>query len=108
MWGYRRIMNRSRSPQDQFRVSSLLKQRLVERGISVPGSLRRAGLPAHFLERERIYASTSQLFALWQAIGEISGDPGIGLKLGAEPRFERYDPVQLAAICSRTFRDALE
>ncbi len=101
-------MNPSRLPSDQFRVSGLLKQRLVERGISVPAVLRRAGLAPHFMEQERIYATTAQLFALWRAIGEISGDPAIGLDLGAETRFERYDPVQLAAVCSRTFGDALQ
>lgn len=98
----------SRIPNDQFRVSTLLKRGLAEREVSVPGVLRRAGLPAHFLEQERILATTAQLFALWQAIGEVSGDPAIGLELGAETRFERYDPVQLAAVCSATFRDALE
>jgi AraC-like DNA-binding protein len=101
-------VNRGRHSQDQFKVSSLLKQRLVELGISVPGVLLRAGLPPHYLEQETTHVTTSQLFALWQAIGEISGDPGVGLKLGAEPRFERYDPIQLAAVCSRNFRDALE
>jgi AraC-like DNA-binding protein len=65
-------------------------------------------LPPHFLQQERIYATTSELFALWAAIGEVSKDPGIGLSLGAEPRFERYDATQIAAVCSKTFRDALQ
>ena len=51
---------------------------------------------------------STTLFALWRAIGETSGDPGIGLKLGAEPRFERYQPSAIAAVCSRSFRDALQ
>jgi len=101
-------VNRSRHSQDQFKVSALWKQRLIELGISIPAVLLRAGLPSHFFEQEKIHVTTSQLFAFWRAIGEISRDPGIGLKLGAEPRFERYDPIQLAAVCSRTFRDALE
>ncbi len=93
---------------DRFRVSSLLGARLEERNISVPAVLHRAGLPPHFLGQERIYATTAQLFALWNAIGVVSDDPGIGLQLGAEPRFERFDPPQIAAACSRNFRDALE
>lgn len=93
---------------DRFRVSSLLARRLSERQVSVPAVLRRAGLPPHFLQQERIYATTSELFQLWAAIGEVSGDPAIGLSLGAEPRFERYDATQIAAVCSRTFRDALQ
>lgn len=93
---------------DRFRISSLLAPRLRERKVSVTSVLRQAGLPPHFLEREKIHASTAQLFALWKAIGEVSGDPEIGLQLGAEPRFERFDPPQIAAACSRNFRDALD
>ena len=37
----------------------------------------------------------------------MSGDPGIGLALGSEPRFERNDPAAIAALCSESFRDAL-
>jgi AraC-like DNA-binding protein len=65
-------------------------------------------LPPHFLQQEATYATTAELFALWAAIAEVSGDPGIGLSLGAEPRFERFDATQIAAVCSRTLRDALE
>jgi AraC-like DNA-binding protein len=38
----------------------------------------------------------------------MSADPGIGLKFGAEPRLERYHPTAIAAVCSRSFRDALQ
>jgi AraC-like DNA-binding protein len=93
---------------DRFKVSSLLVGRLEEHGVSVPAVLRRAGLPSGFFQQEKIYATTAELFALWRAIGETSADPAIGLKLGAEPRFERYQPTAIAAVCSRTFRDALQ
>jgi AraC-like DNA-binding protein len=45
---------------------------------------------------------------LWRAIGGLSPDPALGLKLGAEPRLERYQPAAIAALCSRSFRDALQ
>jgi AraC-like DNA-binding protein len=93
---------------DRFKVSSLLARRLGEHQVSVPAVLRRAGLPASFFQQEKIYVTTAELFLLWRAIGETSGEPGIGLKLGAEPRFERYQPTMIAAICSRSFRDALQ
>ncbi len=101
-------MSEPKAINDRFRVSSLLARRLTEHRVSVRAVMRHAGLPANFLQQERIYVTTSQLFALWAAIGEVSGDPEIGLKLGAEPRFERYDPNQIAAVCSRNFRDALQ
>jgi AraC-like DNA-binding protein len=93
---------------DRFRISSLLAPRLAEHKIALPGLLVRAGLPAGFFQQEKIYATTAELFALWRAIGEVSADPGIGLKFGAEPRLERYHPAAIAAVCSRSFRDALQ
>lgn len=101
-------MKPAQPKNDRFRVSSLLNVRLTEQGVSVPAVLRYAGLSPHFFEQDKVYASTAQLFALWDAIGEVSGEADIGLKLGAEPRFERFDPAQIAAACSRNFRDALE
>ncbi len=93
---------------DQFKVSSLLAQQLAEHQVKLTALLRRAGLPAGFFQQEKIYVTTSELFALWRAIGETSGDPAIGLKLGAEPRFERFQPSAIAAVCSRSYRDALQ
>jgi AraC-like DNA-binding protein len=93
---------------DRFRISSLWAQRFTEHKLALPALLRLAGLPAGFFQQEKIYATTAEFFALWRAVGELSPDPGIGLKLGAEPRFERYQPSAIAAVCSRSFRDALQ
>ena len=38
----------------------------------------------------------------------MTSDPAIGLRLGAETRFERSHPAAIAVMCSRTFADALE
>jgi len=83
---------------DRFRISSLWAQRLTERKLTLPTLLRLAGLPAGFFQQDKIYATTAELFALWRASGELSPDPGIGLKLGTEPRFERYQPTAIAAV----------
>lgn len=48
------------------------------------------------------------MFALYVAIDEMSGDPGIGLKLGSEQRPEHYSPIAIAALYTRSFRDAME
>ena len=93
---------------DRFRISSLLAERLAEHKVALPTLLRRAGLPAGFFQQEKIYATTAELFALWRAIAETSADAAIGLKFGAEPRLERYHPTAMAAVCSRSFRDALQ
>ncbi len=101
-------MTATKVASDRFRVSSLLARQLGEHQVSVPAVLRRAGLPEGFFQQEKIYVTTAELFALWRAIGDSSSDPAIGLKLGAEPRFERYHPTAIAAVCSKTFRDALQ
>ena len=93
---------------DRFKVPGLLAGRLRECKISLSNVLNLAGFPEGFFQQEKIYVTTAELFALWQAIGDASADPAIGLKLGAEPRFERYQPTAIAAVCSRTFRDALQ
>jgi AraC-like DNA-binding protein len=101
-------MTATKVTSDRFRVSRLWATRLREHQVSVPDVLRRAGLPAGFFQQEKIYATTAELFAFWRAIGETSQDPGIGLKLGIEPRFERYQATAIAAVCSHSFRDALQ
>lgn len=69
--------------------------------------LRAAALPAGFFRQEKILATTEELFALWNAIAQVSGDPGVGLSLGSEAQLERNDPAAIAALCSESFRDAL-
>src|SRR6266478_10026107 len=92
----------------QFRVSSTLPRKLQELGLSPEAVLRRAGLPMGLFKLDKILVSTEEFFALHRGIAEASNDPAIGLKLGKEERLERYDPVKIAAISARSFRDAVE
>lgn len=101
-------MDLPKTMTDRFRVSGLLAQRLAEHKIALSALLQRSGLPPGFFQQEKIYATTAELFALWRTIGEVSADPAFGLKFGAEPRLERYQPTAIAAVCSRSFRDALQ
>jgi AraC-like DNA-binding protein len=59
-------------------------------------------------DQEKIFVSTEELFALYRGLAEVSRDPAIGLKLGTEPRIERYDPIAIAAVSAHSFRDALQ
>jgi AraC-like DNA-binding protein len=65
-------------------------------------------LPPGFFDQEKLSGSTAQLLALWRAVGALTPDPGIGLKLSGEPRFQLFNPASIAAVCSRTFGDALQ
>src|SRR5580704_7241658 len=93
---------------NRFRVSGTLARRLEELGLAPLAVLRHAGLPMGLFEQGKIWLTTGELFALYGAIQKVSGDPGIGLKLGSEERIERYDPIAIAALYTRSFRDALE
>jgi AraC-like DNA-binding protein len=93
----------------QFRVSTTIARKLEELGVRPADVLRQAGLPTGLFDREeKIPLSTAELFALYRGLAEASRDPAIGLKLGTEHRMERYDPLAIAAVSARSFRDALE
>ena len=93
---------------NRFRVSSTMPRKLEELGLSPEAVLRRAALPMALFNQEKILVSTEEFFALYRGIAEAANDPGFGLKLGTEDRIERYDPIKLAALSARSFRDAVE
>ena len=84
--------------EKHFRISGHLGLKLTKLDISVPAVLRRAGLTQDFFKPARILVSTEQLFALWFAIGVVSDDPLIGIKLGTVTRTEHFHPMAIAAL----------
>jgi AraC-like DNA-binding protein len=91
----------------RFRVSASIPRKLEDLGLPPAQVLGRAGLPLALLNQEKVVVSTEELFAFYRAIAELSQDPTVGLKIGSEDRIERYDPIAIAALCTRSFRDAL-
>ncbi|UCG86021.1 MAG: AraC family transcriptional regulator ligand-binding domain-containing protein, partial [Gemmatimonadota bacterium] len=92
----------------QFRISGKLASKLEEAGVRPADVLRQAGLPTGLFDQEKIVLSTAELFALYRGLAEASRDPAIGLKLGTENRLAQYDPLAIAAVTARSFRDAIE
>jgi hypothetical protein len=92
---------------NRFRLSTMLTRRLEDRGISPLAVMRQAGLPMGILNQEKVLLTTEEFFALYRGIAEVSSDPTIGLKLGTEDRMERYDPIAIAAVSTRSLRDAI-
>ena len=90
-----------------FRVPGRLRNRLQEIGVPPSAVLRRAGLSPSLFDQTRVLVTTEELFALWRAIGEVSPDPGIGLKLGTESRTERFHPMAIAALSTENFSAAV-
>jgi len=91
-----------------FRVRGNLRTKLEEAGVDVSAVLRRAGLAQNLFDQSRILVSTGELFALWQAIGEVSQDPAIGLNLAIETRTERFHPMGIAALSTDCLGAAVE
>jgi AraC-like DNA-binding protein len=91
-----------------FRVPGGLRTRLEESGVQLSAVLRRAGLPQDLFDQTRILVTTEELFALWRAIVEVSGDHAIGVKLGTETKIERIHPSGIAALSTENFGAAVE
>jgi AraC-like DNA-binding protein len=83
-------------------------RRLEELGIRASAVLRRAGLSQGLADQPRVVLTTKEFFALWRAIGEVSADPAIGLKLGTENKMERFHPIGLASLSSEDFGAAID
>lgn len=69
--------------------------------------MRSAGLPIGLFREDKILLTTEEFFALYRGLAEVSRDPAIGLRLGTEDRMERYDPIAIAAVSTRSLRDAI-
>jgi AraC-like DNA-binding protein len=90
-----------------FRVAGRLAHKLEELDVRVSTVLRRAGLPQNLFDQTRVLVTTEELFALWHAIGDVSTDPAIGLKLGTETKTERFHPSGIAALSTPNFGAAI-
>ncbi|MFY9855121.1 MAG: AraC family transcriptional regulator ligand-binding domain-containing protein [Terracidiphilus sp.] len=95
------------STPSRFRIPRqfwpVLRKLLVE-----PASvLRRAGLPLTFIEDDKSRISDAHFFSIWDAIGELSNDPAIGLKMGCLFHAAALPPSMLAAYYARDYRDAI-
>ena len=92
----------------RFRVSNTVIRRLDDLGVSGQAVLRLAELPPTLFEQDRVMLDTAEMFSLYRAIEQASGDATFGLKLCKEARIERYDAIAIAALYARSFRDALQ
>ncbi len=90
-----------------FRHSNRMLLVLDEHGISSAKVLRRAPLPLELLNEPRFLLSTEEMFALCRAIGEVSGDPAIGLSLGTVTRTQNFNPAGIVALSSDTLGEAM-
>lgn len=91
-----------------FRYSGRFKTLLEGQGIPLASVLRQAGLRRDLFDQPRVLLSTEELFALWKAVGTVSADPEIGLKLGTATKTEQFHPSCIAALSTETFGRAID
>ena len=92
---------------NRFRIVATLPRQLELVGVSPASVLRQARLPVTLFDAGKVLLTTEEMFALYSAIEQVSGDPAIGLKLGSGQRPEHYSPIHIVALHTRSFRDAL-
>ena len=91
-----------------FKISNAFQAGLKAAGIDPAVVLRKSGLPLTLWSSGQGMVTTGQFFALWRALGELSDDPAIGLKLPSLVPVDQHHPASIAAHHARTFRDALQ
>ena len=64
--------------------------------------------PRALLQQDKVQVSTEEMFAIYRALPKSRGDPGIGLKMGTKSAPSGTIPIAIAALCTRSLRDALQ
>jgi AraC-like DNA-binding protein len=91
-----------------FKIPNAFQAGLKAVGIDPAMALRKSGLPLNLWSSGKGMVTTEQFFGLWRALGELSDDPGIGLKLPGLVPQEHFHPMKIAAQHARNFRDAVQ
>jgi AraC-like DNA-binding protein len=68
----------------------------------------RTPLRRDLFDQVRVLVTTEELFALWQAVQDVSDDPGLGLGLGRHTKMEHFHPMSLAALSTDNLGAAVQ
>ena len=97
----------SGNAQDRIKLPRVFWAGLKAIGLNPAAVLRRSNLPLAVASGESLI-STMQMFAVWEAIRELSNDPTVGWKFMSKVETDQYHPTLLAALHARTYRDSIE
>ena len=81
-----------------FAVSPGWRVILVDLGLRPADILRRARLPGDLFARSDAALTTTEYFALWEAIDDEANEPALPIRLGEALRAEVFDPAIFAAM----------
>lgn len=96
-----------RAVADKIKVPTALWEGLKRAGIARGEVVRRAQIPISVL-RDGAPVTTMQFFAIWRALGDVSTDPAVGIRIAVSLDGAAMPPSFLAAYYARDFRDALQ
>jgi AraC-like DNA-binding protein len=92
---------------DRFKAANAFWIGLAKIGLTPAAVLSQARLPLTLYDGRKNLVTTAQFFALWRAVGEVSGDPAAGLKIATQIDVGNRPPSTMAAYYARDYRDAL-
>lgn len=91
---------------DRQKLPAACWRTLRKLGLDPASVLRHARLPLTLCSEDDLL-TTAQFFAIWRAVGDLSNDPGVGLKMGSQWDIGALPLPMLAAHHARDYRDAL-
>ena len=92
---------------DLIPLSKVSRTRMRDLGLDETRVLQLAGIAPTLFHSPRPRLSTNQFFAFWQALGQVSNDPAIGLRLGEYTSPEHAEVILMAALHSANFLEAM-
>ncbi|OCJ13079.1 AraC family transcriptional regulator [Rhizobium sp. AC44/96] len=92
---------------DKCKIPLAFWRVIEELGIRPTALLRQARLPATLHLGGQTFVTTTQFFALMQALSDLSGDPMLGIRMVQTVDTAVHPPSSLAAFYARDYRDGL-
>ncbi len=92
---------------DRCRLPAVFWQALVDLDVAPAQVLKHAHLPLDIALDASSVITTTQLFAIWNAIESVSGDPAFSLRMVSETSTSRHKMAFLAASYASNYRDGL-
>ena len=97
----------NRVPSDRCKLPPPFWQSLENLGLRPTAVLRQAKLPTTLHLNGTTFITTPQLFAIWNAIEDLSGDPSFSIRMVSETSTANHKLAFLAASYAADFRDGL-
>jgi AraC-like DNA-binding protein len=98
----------SNTPPDRCKVPPAFWRAIERVGLRTAAVLRQARLPSNLHLGDQGLVTTAQYFSLWRALEDLTGDPGLGIRLVTGTETAVYPPSSLCALYARDYRDGLE